>query len=42
MKILLRILEEKQVCHLKNEFNNLDKDKKGVLDIETLRKEFYK
>ena len=40
MKILLRVIEEKQMSHLKQEFQYLDKKKKGVLDVETLQKAF--
>ena len=40
MKILLRVIEERQMSHLKQEFQNLDKKKQGVLDVETLRAAF--
>lgn len=40
MKILLRILEEKHTEALKQEFNHLDKNKLGVLDIDTLQEAF--
>ena len=36
MKIVLRILEDKHTGPLKSGFKRLDKNKSGVLDIETL------